>query len=242
MTLLVSRVFLQEPYIKHYQITYWSDARVSTNFWPCSIFSIKNNWPIVLCWPLSSLSLLLCYQTSLPSCPLVYAQTSFPVQQPSIPLSLSLLYCPSAHGGLLQQIILHNNMEGLHNKLHLFTAVKDTAIKIIVSLQSVTRALLTALWTFWKQALMREFVYSVPLYVTGVLQIVCLQLCDEFLTKRFCRVMQARFYHAVKWGSWNQMHFLTKRLTQQHMRKCVTRFLSGQDKMPALHQMSSWIM
>lgn len=65
---------------------------------------------------------------------------------------------------------------------------------------------------------------------------------SQHLTKRFCRVMQARLCHAVKWGSWNQMHFLTKRLTEQHMRKCVTRFLTGQDEMPALHQMSSWIM
>lgn len=66
----------------------------------------------------------------------------------SIPLSLSLLYCPGAHGGLLQQIILHNNMEGLHNKLHLFRAVKGAAIKIVVSLPSVMRAQLTAPWTF----------------------------------------------------------------------------------------------
>lgn len=46
VTLLVSLVFLQKPYIKRYQITYWSDARVSTNFWPCGIFSIKTTDPL----------------------------------------------------------------------------------------------------------------------------------------------------------------------------------------------------
>lgn len=191
VTLLVSLVFSQEPYIKRYQITSWSDARVSTNFWPCGIFSIKTTDPLSsvhlflpflffwvikpLCLSAHLFMLKLLFQFSSPLISLIHP----PTPPLSIPLSLSLLYCPGAHGGLLQQIILHNNMEGLHNKLHLFTAVKGAAIKIVVSLPSVMRAQLTAPWTFWKRALMREFVYSVPLCVTGALQIVCLQLCDE---------------------------------------------------------------
>ena len=185
-----------------------------------------------LCLPAHLFMLEILFQFSTPP-----SNISHPPPPLSIPLSLSLLYCPSAHGGLLQQIILHNNMEGLHNKHHLFTAVKGAAIKMVVSFQSVIRAQLPAPWTFWKQALKREFVDSVLLCATGALQIVCLQLCNDANGSPKAAAVSCRPDIIMPWYEDPEFRrIFSQNFLHSNMRKCVTWFLTGQDEIPALHQ------